>query len=83
MHVMPYRRLLSICAQLDYVICVAPSNQKHARSTLHELKSLRNAHTNLPSIVADRILDKQATCKSHLPVERNVVLIEVMEMNAD
>ena len=31
---------------------------------LHELKSLRNAQTNEPSIVADRILDKQATCKS-------------------
>ena len=65
------------------LLCVTPLNQKHARSTLHELKSLRNAQTNLPSIVADRILDKQATCKSHLRVERNVVLIEVMEMNAD
>ena len=65
-HVMPYRRLLSTRAQLDHVFCVAPLNQKHARSTLHELKSIRNAQTNVPFIVTDRILDKQATCKSSL-----------------
>ena len=82
-HVMPYRRLLSTRAQLDHVFCVAPFNQKHARSTLHELKSLRNAQTNVPFIVTDRILDKQGNMQILSSVEGNVVLIEVMEMNAD